>query len=146
MMHEHVLGGCTPTPLAHYLKALGILRLVAEQKDSHAAGRWQGEQFILRTVLNREELERFFLGEYRPTPIISPWNGRAGYLEGESAEASNRTGAVLLKEFRDSTAERLRLYRGLIQKLDQTESISEMNTVRAKKKELDKTKKRERIL
>lgn len=79
MINEHVLGGCTPTPLAHYLKALGILRLVAEQKDPHAAGRWQGEQFVLRTVLSREELERFFLEEYRPTPIVAPWNGGSGF-------------------------------------------------------------------
>lgn len=79
MTHEHVLGGCTPTPLAHYLKALGILRLVSEQKDPQAAGRWQGEQFVLRTVLSREELERFFLEEYRPTPIVAPWNGGSGF-------------------------------------------------------------------
>ena len=30
MMHEHSLAGCTPTPLACYLKALAVLRLVAE--------------------------------------------------------------------------------------------------------------------
>lgn len=141
-MYEHLLGGCAPTPLAHYLKALGILRLVAEQKDPQAAGRWQGEQFVLRTVLSRDELERFFLEEYRPTPIISPWNGRAGYLEGEDADTSNRTGAVLLKEFRESSSDRLLLYRALIQELDKTESINEMNVVRSKKKELDKKKKK----
>jgi CRISPR-associated protein Csx17 len=40
------LAGCAPTPLAHYLKALGILRLVAEQKDENACGYWQGEHFV----------------------------------------------------------------------------------------------------
>lgn len=79
MIYEHLLGGCTPTPLAHYLKALGILRLVAEQKDPQAAGRWQGEQFVLRSALSREELERFLLEEYRPTPIVAPWNGGSGF-------------------------------------------------------------------
>ncbi|OGR02033.1 MAG: type I-U CRISPR-associated protein Csx17 [Deltaproteobacteria bacterium RIFOXYD12_FULL_50_9] len=140
MMHEHLLGGCIPTPLASYLKALGILRLVAEQKDPDVAGRWQGEQFVLRTVLSREELERFFLEEYRPTPILSPWNGRAGYLEGEDADTSNRGGAVLLREFRESSAVRFQSYRGLIQELDKTDSIEEMNAVRASKKELTKKK------
>jgi len=142
MTHEHLLGGCTPTPLAHYLKALGILRLVAEQKDPRAAGRWQGEQFVLRTDLSREELERFFLEEYRPTPIVSPWNGRAGYLEGEDADNSNRTGAVLLKAFRESAAERLQSYSGLILELDKMDSLNEMNDVRTKKKELEKFKKK----
>ncbi len=28
-----ILSGCAPVPLAHYLKALGVLRLVAEQAD-----------------------------------------------------------------------------------------------------------------
>ena len=84
MMHEHILGGCTPTPLAAYLKALGILRLVAEQKDPGIAGRWQGEQFVVRTVLNREELERFFLEEYRPTPIVAPWNGGSGFYPNDN--------------------------------------------------------------
>ena len=146
MMHEHALGGCAPTPLASYLKALGILRLVAEQKDREVAGRWQGEHFVLRTTLNREELERFFLEEYRPTPILSPWNGRAGYLEGEEGEegeASSRGGAVLLREFRTSHNDRFQLYRELIHELDKTESIEEMNSVRSKKKELDKKKKKD---
>ena len=30
MIHEHRLPGCTPTPLASYLKALAVLRLVGE--------------------------------------------------------------------------------------------------------------------
>ena len=41
-LHLHELGGCAPAPLAHYLKALGILRLVSEQADSSARGFWRG--------------------------------------------------------------------------------------------------------
>ena len=47
MIHVHELDGCAPTPLAHYLKALGILRLVAEQADEHARGWWEGNHFRL---------------------------------------------------------------------------------------------------
>jgi hypothetical protein len=36
--------GCAPVPLAHYLKALGILRLVLEQADGAARGIWQGDE------------------------------------------------------------------------------------------------------
>ncbi len=107
MMHEHLLGGCTSTPLAHYLKALGILRLVAEQKDPEAAGCWQGEQFVLRTVLDREELERFFLEDYRPTPIVAPWNGGSGFYfqEEKLQEQDPLTGKRLKTGIRNQSTE-----------------------------------------
>ena len=135
-MNEIVLAGCAPTPLANYLKALGVFRLVAEQKDGETKARWQGEQFVLHTRLSHEELVRFFLEEYRPTPILSPWNGRAGYLEGEDADDSSRHGAVLLRLFRESKAARLSQYRDLIRVLDSLAPLREMNEVRAKKKVL----------
>ncbi|MCG5540854.1 MULTISPECIES: type I-G CRISPR-associated protein Cas8g1/Csx17 [unclassified Halorhodospira] len=77
--HATPLPGCTPVPLASYLKALGILRLVVEQADPEARGCWQNEQFVLESRLDAEELKRFFLEEYRPTPILAPWNGGSGF-------------------------------------------------------------------
>lgn len=79
------LDGCRPTPLASYLKALGVLRLVAEQADEKARGYWDGERFHLKTTLDRDGLRRFFLEDYAPTPIIAPWNGRGGFLEPDDA-------------------------------------------------------------
>jgi CRISPR-associated protein Csx17 len=78
------LDGCRPTPLASYLKALGILRLIAEQADRTARGFWRSERFQLKTALDRDGFRCFFLEDYAPTPIIAPWNGRAGFLEGDS--------------------------------------------------------------
>lgn len=69
------LTGCAPIPLAHYLKALGILRLVSEQADPNATGRWHRDQFVLDSTLDREALLKFFLEEYRPTPVMVPWSG-----------------------------------------------------------------------
>ena len=80
MIHVHQLDGCAPTPLAHYLKALGILRLVAEQADGAARGWWDGDHFRLATKLDCEELEGFFLRDYQPTPLVSPWNKGAGFF------------------------------------------------------------------
>ena len=74
--HLHVLKGCAPTPLANYLKALGILRLVGEQADPQARGWWEGERFCLLTTLSKEELERFFLEDYAPTPLVAPSSKR----------------------------------------------------------------------
>jgi CRISPR-associated protein Csx17 len=62
MIYKHVLKGCQPTPLAHYLKALGILRLVAEQKDPACRGAWIDDHFVLATKLTKDELECFFSG------------------------------------------------------------------------------------
>jgi CRISPR-associated protein Csx17 len=78
-LYLHHLEGCAPAPLARYLKAVGILRLVAEQKDPAARGWWQDEHFCLLTMLEAPDLERFFLEEYAPTPFVSPWNKGSGF-------------------------------------------------------------------
>jgi CRISPR-associated protein Csx17 len=80
MIHVHHLDGCAPTPLAHYLKALGILRLVAEQADENARGWWEGERFRLAAVMTADDLMAFFRDRYAPTPILSPWNKGSGFF------------------------------------------------------------------
>jgi CRISPR-associated protein Csx17 len=77
--YVHHLKGCAPAPLAHYLKALGILRIVGEQADRDARGWWENEHFCLATKLSKEELEAFFLQRYAPTPLLSPWNAGSGF-------------------------------------------------------------------
>lgn len=58
-----------------YLKALGLLRVVGSQKDSNAEGCWnETGDFVLSTQLTVEELVDFMLDDYRPSPIVSPWN------------------------------------------------------------------------
>lgn len=102
-MPEMVLSGCAPIPLASYLKALGVFRLVAEQKDKTARGCWRDETFMLDTALTEEDLMRFFLHEYRPSPIISPWNGGSGFYfrEGKSGEKDPATGKMIKTGVRD---------------------------------------------
>jgi len=78
-IHLHHLSGCAPTPLAHYLKAIGILRLVAQQKDPDVRGFWRDQRFWLLTTLDADALETFFLDEYAPTPVVSPWNKGSGF-------------------------------------------------------------------
>lgn len=80
------LTGCRPEPLASYLKSLGVLRLVAEQKDRHAAGYWRGEHFVLRSSLDVDSLVAFFEHEWQPTPIIAPWNGGSGFTGDDASE------------------------------------------------------------
>ena len=81
------LDGCAPTPLASYLKALGVLRLLSsgasnvmgEPADAGVRGWWEGERFHLRTTLGREGVRDFFLHRYAPSPVIAPWNGGSGF-------------------------------------------------------------------
>lgn len=102
-MNIHRLDGCAPTPLAHYLKALGILRLVAEQADPEVRGWWAGDRFLLATALAREELEAFFLKRYEPTPFVSPWNKGSGFFyENDPALTPLETSeAPRFRRFRD---------------------------------------------
>jgi len=81
------LTGCRPEPLASYLKALGVLRLVAEQKDKNAAGYWRGDHFVLRSALAADALVAFFENEWRPTPVIAPWNGGSGFYPKDNRDA-----------------------------------------------------------
>ena len=80
MTTELHLLGCAPTPLAHYLKALGVLRLVAEQTDPCARGGWHAEHFVLQSELTQDGLVDFLLRSYRPTPMVAPWNGGSGFF------------------------------------------------------------------
>ena len=141
-----VLDGCTPTPLASYLKALGVLRLLSspannvtgEAADPRARGWWENERFHLRTTLTRDEVLRFFLEDYAPSPIIAPWNGRAGFLEGDEQESSTRTGADLMRRFEASRAPRFANMRRTIERSRGNDELARLNRLRAKTKALKK--------
>lgn len=79
-VHELVLHGVRPEPLASYLKGLGIIRLVAQQKEPGLRAFWRDDELVLVTGLDMEELMDFFLTKYRPTPIVSPWHGSCGFF------------------------------------------------------------------
>ncbi len=101
-----VLGGCRPEPLASYLKALGIFRLVAEQLDPQARASWQEDRFLLHTHFQEEEIVDFFANNYVPTPIVTPWNGGSGF-----GPKDNKSAITALA---DSKATRFRPYREVI--------------------------------
>ncbi len=128
------LPGCTPEPLMSYLKALGILRLVSEQKDPDARGWWQNDTFWLRSTLDHEALVRFFLEEYRPTPLFSPWNGDGGFLSdsGKSVE--------MIGFFRASDNPRFAPIRRAITAVDAIPLMAEFRQKRDRAKELTKKK------
>ena len=102
------LAGCKPEPLVNYLKALGVFRLVAEQTDSEAQLSWPDGIAHLHSKLDRVGLTSFFLEQYRPSPILAPWNGGSGFYGG---------GAEPLNAITESKGNRLALYRDTIARI-----------------------------
>jgi CRISPR-associated protein Csx17 len=108
------LRGCAPEPLIHYLKALGILRLVAEQLDPQVRAAWQGDTFVLETNKSEDELLDFFLNHYRPTPIVAPWNMGSGFhVSAEQAGGSGKK-ATYFRNIEKSIHPRVESYRQTI--------------------------------
>ncbi|MCQ8903234.1 MAG: type I-U CRISPR-associated protein Csx17 [Methanothrix sp.] len=105
-MNNTILYGCTAQPLSSYLTSLAVLRLISEQKDPNAKGWWEGETFCISSDLDRDQIIRFFIEEYVPTPIASPWNGGSGFYEGDNTE--------FIDAIRNSTSKRFAVYRETI--------------------------------
>lgn len=108
-MNEILLEGCRPEPLASYLKALAVFRLIGEQKDPRARAWWKDDRFYLRTKLTEDELVEFFLKEYSPTPLVAPWSGGSGFYAGDAREG--------LEAIRQSTDPRFSAYRDTIESI-----------------------------
>lgn len=101
MRHTVVLEGCSPTPLASYLKALGVLRLVAEQADPEARGYWEAERFVIDSRLDAGVLARFLLEAWQPTPVLAPWNGGSGFYPKDNQSGIGPMGTASAERFRD---------------------------------------------
>jgi CRISPR-associated protein Csx17 len=99
------LSGCTPEPIAAYLKGLGVLRLVSAQEDPGALGFWEEGCFHLESSLDESSLMAFFLERYEPTPIVAPWLGGSGFYDGDKRTGMDRILATKdrrFSEYRDT--------------------------------------------
>lgn len=105
------LDGCAPDPLMGYLKAIGVLRLVAEQEDPSTRGAWRQESFILTSRLDSDGLTAFLLDQYSSTPILAPWGARTGFY-GTSSESTAREALNAIAATQDA---RLAPYREAIE-------------------------------
>ncbi len=138
-MPEVILKGCTPEPLMNYLKALGVLRLIAEDRvngDANARGFWRNDVFVLRSKFDERGIEDFFLNHYCPTPIVSPWNGAGGFLTetGASVDALAAIGR--------STDPRLENIRTVTEAIRRVSLLTDFAACRDGKKTLDTRKKK----
>jgi CRISPR-associated protein Csx17 len=108
-MNRITLTGCAPDTLIHYLKAIGLLRLVGEQLDARVRGAWRGSAFVIETERTKDDLLDFFLNKYRPTPIVAPWNNGSGFHTSGKGKKGTTLPAI-----KNSTTPRLKLYRETI--------------------------------
>jgi CRISPR-associated protein Csx17 len=112
------LHGCTPTPLASYLKGLGVFRILSQQRpDTEPRAFWKDNCLHLSSTLDATALKDFFLKDYSPSPLVSPWNGASGFYP------KNNTTAI--RAIESSTAPRLTLYRNTI--AEAREAIEALN-------------------
>ncbi|MGB0714107.1 MAG: type I-G CRISPR-associated protein Cas8g1/Csx17, partial [Gammaproteobacteria bacterium] len=84
--HEVILSGCTPSPLAHYLKGLGVLRVLS-QFDPSIRAAWSGEYLVVSSAYDQEAVVGYLLNDYAPTPVMAPWNGGSGFFAKDNKKA-----------------------------------------------------------
>lgn len=100
-MFEIPLPGCRAEPLASYLKSLAILRLLSEQKARDTRGFWRNGIFHVQSVFDSQDLVKFFVEQYVPTPMVAPWNGGSGFYEGDATEGIDAIRASTESRFAD---------------------------------------------
>ncbi len=93
------LHGCRHDILGHYLKAIGLLRVLAkcaapDHRDADAEGWWDNDKacFCLRSPKydTREKLVEFFAQHYQPTPLFAAWKSVPGCGAAESEKLGVR--------------------------------------------------------
>ena len=93
------MDGCVPRDMLSYMKALGILKAIAERRDGNAQGFWRnGDQWVVRSALDKDAALAFFMNEWQPTPIMSPWNKDSGFQPGKAAKAMEALNRVIREE------------------------------------------------
>lgn len=76
-MTEHRFVAARGRNLQRSLAALGLLRVLAEQRDPDLRSRMDGGDLVIDTTVH--DIARWLVDEYRPRPVLSPWNGGSGF-------------------------------------------------------------------
>ncbi|OPX14035.1 type I-U CRISPR-associated protein Csx17 [Gordonia sp. i37] len=78
-MTEHRFVAARGRNLQRSLAALGLVRVLAEQRDPDLRSRVDGDDLVIDTTV--DDIARWLVDEYRPRPVLSPWNGGSGFGE-----------------------------------------------------------------
>ena len=93
-MNLITLSGCRSTPLLSYLQGLGVLRLLDEQHAPGLTSHWAGSLLHIEGNLDRESITEFFIKYYKPTPMLSPWNGGGGFRKAKCEKGEKAVQAI----------------------------------------------------
>ncbi len=105
-MTTHVFPGLGCVPLINYLAALGVAKGISEQADPAARFGWRDGVFHMDTEV--EDIAEFFVRDFVPTPVFSPWNAGSGF------GAKDKTPLEYIRILESSTAHRLAPYRNTL--------------------------------
>ena len=105
-MTTHVFPGLGCVPLINYLAALGVAKGISEQVDPAARFGWRDGVFHMDTEV--EDVAGFFVRDFVPTPVFSPWNAGSGFGE------NDKTPLKYIRVMESSTATRLAPYRNAL--------------------------------
>ena len=105
-MTTHVFPGLGCIPLINYLAALGVAKGISEQVDPAARFGWRDGVFHMDTEV--EDVAGFFVRDFVPTPVFSPWNAGSGFGE------NDKTPLKYIRVMESSTATRLAPYRNAL--------------------------------
>lgn len=98
-MTIHTVTGARGGSMLRSLAAIGLIRVLAEQADKDLRCRFVGEDLEIDSVV--EDLAAWLVDEYRPRPILSPWN------EGSGFGAKDKTPKATLDKLFNLQTERL---------------------------------------
>lgn len=105
------VSNCKTEPFGSALKALGVFKILGEQKDPDIESYWENGELIINTALTKDEIVDFFMREYSPTPILAPWLGQSGFwsaYESPSLKSIMESGESRFETFRKNV-EKIRL-------------------------------------
>ena len=105
-MTTHVFPGLGCVPLINYLAALGVAKGISEQADPAARFGWRDGVFHMDTEV--EDIAEFFVRDFVPTPVFSPWNAGSGF------GVKDKTPLEYIRILESSTAHRLAPYRNTL--------------------------------
>lgn len=101
--------GCNTSTMSRYLKSLGAFSVMAKSLTSTVRASWKDAYMEIHLDLGKDiNTEEYVVDhvyrEYRPTPILTPWNGGGGFFEGGGASSD------VLRKVENSTHPQLAVY------------------------------------
>lgn len=102
------LDGINTSPFYSYLSGIALIRMVPRLR-----GWWEGNTFYINQ--SWEEVSRYLLQDYAPSPILTPWNKSGGWLVTSKAKKNVQH----VETYRNSNVSRFRFLREAVATVDE---------------------------